>query len=328
MGLLSSRSCICSRRPFFPASLTAYSGVPPALATVTAEKTCEADAMNPVRFLLTCCLGVFLAATTVARAGDDVPTADSARVQNLLDRAVARFEKDGELAFGAFSRPGEFVTDDLYVYVVGMDGVLQISGGPSLILVGRDIGDLRDAEGKPFVREILEMARTGRPGNVEYRWLNRQHARIERKVAYFRPVGDRVFVAGYYLPRASEEQAKALLWRAVHELKQEGGKAFAGFNDLNGGFVQDDLYVFVVSTEDGRMRAHGALPRLVGKDVRGLTDADGKPVIAPMLKTAKTKSEGEVDYLWLNPVTRKTERKRSFFVRVDKYLVAVGAYQP
>lgn len=284
--------------------------------------------MNPVRFLLTCCLGMLLAAISVVHAADGAPVADAARVHDLLDRAVARFEKDGELAFGAFSRPGEFVTEDLYIYVVGMDGVMQISGGPSLILVGRDISDLRDAEGKPFVREILDTARAGRPGNVEYRWLNRQHARIERKVAYFRPVGDRVFVAGYYLPRASAEQAKALLWRAVHELKQEGSKAFAAFNDLNGGFVQDDLYVFVVSTDDGRMRAHGATPRLIGKDVSGLKDTDGKPVVAPMLLSAKTKSEGEVDYLWLNPVTRKTERKRSFFVRVDKYIVAVGSYQP
>lgn len=284
--------------------------------------------MNLVRLVLTACLIAMTIAATVARGADGTSLSDAARVEDLLDRAVTRYQKDGELAFGAFSRQGEFVSDELYIYILGMDGVMQISGGPSSVLVGRDVRDLRDAEGKAFIREILEVAKAGRAGTVEYRWLNRQHGRVERKVAFFRPVGDRVFVAGYYLPRASAEQAKALLWRAVHELKQHGDKAFAAFNDLNGGFVQDDLYVFVVGTGDGRMRAHGATPRLVGKDVSELKDVDGKPIIGPMLKAARSKDEGEIAYVWRNPVTQKNERKRSFFVRVDKYIVAVGAYQP
>jgi len=277
--------------------------------------------MNPLNVLF---------ATSFLSSADTSPTAaaNAERAQALLERAVTYYQAKGEAAFTAFYRDEEFRDGELYVYVLGGDGLMLMSGGPSSVLIGRDVRELRDTEDKPFMREILETAAANGSGVVEYRWLNPQHVRVERKIAYFRAVGDRVLVTGYYVPRASAEQAKAMLWRAVHELKQSGAKAFDRFNDLNGGFVQDDLYVFVVGLDDRRMHAHGAQPSLIASDVRHLTDADDKPFIPTMVDIAKTRGEGELDYRWKNPVTGQEENKRTYFQRVDNYLVAVGAYQP
>lgn len=286
--------------------------------------------MKSVRNLLAAALLACVASLSLA-ADDPAPrpaAADGTRAQALLDRAVAYYRAKGEAALPAFHRVGEFQDGELYVYVLGSDGVMLTSGGSSSALIGRNVRDLRDSDGKPFFREILEAAAAKGSGTVEYRWLNRQHGKVERKVAYFRSLGDRILVAGYYAPRASAEQARSMMWRAVHELKQYGPGALERFNDLNGGFVQDDLYVFVVGLDDKRMYAHGAQPRLVDQDVGALKDSRGKPFIRQMVDMARTKGEGEVEYRWRNPVTGQEENKRTYLKRVDKYLVAVGAYAP
>src|SRR5574337_2155635 len=125
---------------------------------------------------------------TAAGAAESTITAeagDSAAARALLERAVARYRTDGETALAAFSRAGEFLTGDLYVYVLGSDGVMKASGGPSITLVGRNISDLKDPDGKPFIREMLDGAKANGSGTVKYRWLNRQHGKAEQKVVYY-----------------------------------------------------------------------------------------------------------------------------------------------
>lgn len=272
--------------------------------------------------------GILLGTVPLAAAepAATVEASDSAAAKTLLERAAARYRADGDSALAAFSRAGEFLIGDLYVYVLGADGVMKASGGPSMTLVGRNISDLKDPEGKPFIREMLEGAKANGSGTVKYRWLNRQHGRAEQKVVYYQAVGDSIVAVGYYIPFASAEQAKALLWRAVHELKQDPQAALRRFNDLNGGFVQDDLYVFIIGADDAVMYAHGAQPRLIGKYSKDLRDAAGKLFVQEMLRRTKGDDVAEVEYLWRNPVTLKTAKKTTYAKRVGNYVVGVGAY--
>jgi len=251
---------------------------------------------------------------------------DAERAQALLARAVALYRQEGDAAFAAFNHPSQFVDSELYVYVLGTDGVLLASGGSSAALIGRKVKNMRDAFGAPFFWDMLEKAKTSDTGVVEYRWLNRLHHKPERKVTYFQKVGERLLAVGYYIPRASAEQAAAMLERAVAAVQADPGKAIAAFNDLNGGYIEDDLYVFVVGLDDGKFRAHGVSPRLVGTEGYALTDPDGKPIIRQMVDALKDKDRGELDYLWRNPVTRKVENKHTLFRKVGNYLVGVGFY--
>lgn len=251
---------------------------------------------------------------------------DAKRAKELLYRAVEFYKEKKDLAFAAFMRQGEFTQGDLYVYVISTNGSMLASGGSSAALVGRDVSGMRDADGKLLFREILDTVKSKESGTVEYRWLNRKDRKVERKVTYFQKVGDVIIAVGYYIPRASAGQAKVMLNRASDAVKADAKGAFQAFSDLNGKFIEDDLYVFVINIDDMSFRAHGATPRLVGSDAKTLTDPNGKPIIQEMISIVKSKGQGELDYAWRNPVTNKIEKKHTFVRKVDNFLVGVGYY--
>lgn len=283
-----------------------------------------------VNMVLLAVLSLFL---LVARADEPAATAtresvasDIQRARALLARAIIRYRQQGDEAFAAFNGPTEFVDGELYVWVLGTDGVMLASGGSSSALIGRKVSNMRDAFGTPFFYDMLEKAKTSDTGVVEYRWLNRLHHKPERKITLFTKIGTRLLAVGYYIPRASAEQASAMLERAVDAMQADPVKALAAFNDLNGSYIEDDLYVFVVGIDDGKFRAHGVSGRLVGSDGYALTDPNGKPVIRQMLDALKDKDRGELDYAWRNPVTRQVENKHTLFRKVGNNLVGVGYY--
>ena len=143
----------------------------------------------------TCALGAN-AATPAANA--TVNAEDAVRAQALLKRAVAYYKAIKDLALAHFSPQGEFVDDELYVYVVSAKGVLLASGGLPSSYIGSNIADLQDAVGKLHIREMLDKARKNGSGTVEYHWLNATSNKTERKIAYFQKVGDRIIAVGYY----------------------------------------------------------------------------------------------------------------------------------
>ena len=131
-------------------------------------------------------------------ANATVSAEDAGRAQALLQRAVAYYKAIKDLALAHFSPQGEFVDDELYVYVVTTSGVLLASGGLSSGWIGTNVADQQDAVGKPFVREMLNKARKNGSGTVEYHWLNPYSNKTERKIAYFQKVGDRIILVGYF----------------------------------------------------------------------------------------------------------------------------------
>lgn len=271
---------------------------------------------------------VGMSASTAGTTSNAAATSagDVKRAQALLERAAAHYRANGKNALAAFSRVGEFVDGDLYVYVLSNEGTMLASGGPSFTLVGRDCRPLKDVDGKLFFVEMIDNARQKGGGAVEYRWLNREHGKVERKVTHYRQVGDAIVAVGYYIPRGAPQEARALLQRAVAATTSDVRAAIARFNDINGGFIEDDLYVFVVGLNDRVMHAHGTMPRLVGRDVSELRDVEGKPIIRQMIDIVNANGKDELQYTWPNPVTGKPEPKTTYLQKVDGYLVAVGHY--
>ena len=126
-----------------------------------------------------------------------------------------------------------------------------------------------------------------------------------------------------YAAGASCDEAKAMLAKAVNLIKAEGQeKAMAKFNDKAGGFVDRDLYVFVVD-KSGKTLAHGAKPVLVGKNALVFKDADGKAFVEEFLKIT---DKGTVTYGQADPTDNSIKQKTSFVERVDDAFVGVGCY--
>ena len=242
---------------------------------------------------------------------------------------MAYLKRNGpEKAFEAFNvQQGTFVYGPYYVYVIGPDGFLHANGGKQMSLAGHNVLDLRDAAGKPMIRDLIAAAEQSPNGAIENRWLNPEDNHIDVKIGMYSKVDKYIVSVGYYTSRATQKEAQATLNRAVAYLKQNGGdKAFAVFNNPQGEFTHDDQYVFAIGLEDGRYRASGASPQLNGMDVRGMKDAAGNPLFEDMISVAKTKGNGTVEYVWRNPATNAVETKHSLIQRVGDVLLGVGYY--
>jgi len=125
---------------------------------------------------------------------------------------------------------------------------------------------------------------------------------------------------------SGSEEAQNLLARAVAYLEKEGpAKAFCAFNDPKGPFHSGELYVFAVSM-DGLMFANSAAPSLVGTSFRDTRDAAGQPIGQNIMEIAMSQGEGSLDYMWLNRVNNKVEKKRSFIKRVEGFALGTGYY--
>ncbi|MBL8484097.1 MAG: cache domain-containing protein [Rhodocyclaceae bacterium] len=266
---------------------------------------------------------------TSARSTDLPERVEARQATELMNRAVTFLQRAGaDVAMPIFNtKGGPFTDGELYVFVVRKDGVITADASEPTALVGRNAKDLTDAGGRPFIRNMLEGAAKSGEGQVEFEWLNRVDNRVELKHLNYRLVGDYVVSVGYYIPHGTAEQAKALLERAVDALRRDGpGRAFTQFNNPNGAFVKDDLYVFVIGTEDGIFYSSPMSPGYVGTNASELRDAAGKPIIREMMEAAKEKGGGTIDYVWRNPVSNRVENKHTLFQRVDRWVLGVGYY--
>lgn len=250
---------------------------------------------------------------------------EAKHARELLARAIQRYQEVGDKAFAEFSRQGEFVIGNLYVYVVSAEGHMLASGGPSAVLVGRDISPLLDDSLKQAFTEVLAEPKSAQVRSSEYRWLNWQDNRVERKRAYYRKLDDKIFAVGYYLPRSSPFEAQRLLDEAVTSMGADPVETIKRINRLDPFFNRDDLYVYVVNLDTEKFEAHGFQPRLIGTDFRSLSNASDK-VGQKVLDAISGKEEAAVGYSWTNPMTRKLEHKQVLLRRSGNYLIAVGHY--
>ncbi len=122
-------------------------------------------------------------------------------------------------------------------------------------------------------------------------------------------------------------EAEALVKKAVAYIKANGqDKAFAEFGNSKGPFVDRDLYITVYDMS-GKCLAHGANPKMVGKDLIGLKDPDGKAFVKERVELAKTKDKFWQDYKFTNPLTKKIEPKAMYVEKAGDLLVACGIYK-
>ncbi|MBV4456958.1 cache domain-containing protein [Pseudomonas sp. COR58] len=264
----------------------------------------------------------------VGQAGAAAPKDDGQAAKALLEKALAYYHDHGDKAFAAFSRQGEFVDKDRYVFVVDTQGVMLASGGPSSALIGRDVSEVLGPDLQKAFKDALKVPEANGIQQAEYRWQNWSDGKVERKHVFYQRIGQRILAVGYYLPRASAQQAQALLDKAATDLVQNEKRTLTAINSLKGGYLQDDLYVFVVNLDNRRYVAHGTNLRLINTDFAKVKDPEGKLVGEPILALIGKQDEGEYEYRWENPVTGKVEDKHAYLKKVGPYLVAVGYYSP
>jgi cytochrome c len=92
---------------------------------------------------------------------------------------------------------GPFIDRDLYVVVYGMDGVVLAHGGDKKLVGVNRLHD-KDVDGKEFVKERVELAKTEPSFWQNYKYLNPVTKKIEPKQMYCERLNDTVVCGGIY----------------------------------------------------------------------------------------------------------------------------------
>ena len=126
---------------------------------------------------------------------------------------------------------------------------------------------------------------------------------------------------------ATKDEAVAMVQKAVTFIGQQGAdKAYAEIGNKSGQFTDRDLYV-VVYGFDGKVLAHGANAKLVGKDLIDAQDVDGTYYVKDRLALATKKTDFWQEYKFANPVTKKIEPKEMFCHPLSDTAVCAGVYK-
>jgi cytochrome c len=132
--------------------------------------------------------------------------------------------------------------------------------------------------------------------------------------------------AGWAATAHTPEEVQALVERAAAHIRAVGQvQAFADISRPDGGFVDGDLYVFCDGA-DGTVLAHGGNPKLVGKNLGTLRDAEGNHPILDGVRLALAQGHGWHEYLWPNPQADSVQRKITYVLRIDDRTVCGSGY--
>ncbi len=139
-----------------------------------------------------------LLAGALPAAAVEKPTGDQVR-DLTLEAATLLQNRDLEQARRTFHGDGPFRFGEIYVNVIDGNGTWLVYP-PNPKHEGKSVLNVRDADGKLLVQDIIRTARDKGEGWVEYRWLNPVSNRIEPKLTYVKqvPGKDMIVYVGMY----------------------------------------------------------------------------------------------------------------------------------
>src|SRR5690349_4992530 len=143
-------------------------------------------------------VGVALAALTTFNAqAQDKATA--AEAEAMVKKAVAFIKQNGaDKAYAEFSnKKGGFVDRDLYIVVYGLDGKC-LAHGANEKLIGKDLSEAQDVDGKYYVKERMDLAKAKQTFWQDYKFTNPVTKKIEPKQMYCERLENTAVCGGIY----------------------------------------------------------------------------------------------------------------------------------
>lgn len=131
---------------------------------------------------------------------EDRATADEAVA--MVHKVIAQMKARGKDAVIAdinnFS--AEFKDRDLYVTVQDMNGV-ELAHGANKRMQGVNLIDVKDSDGKLYIRERMEIVKTKGKGWQDYNFVNPVTKAMEPKSMYFEKYENLIICSGIYKPK-------------------------------------------------------------------------------------------------------------------------------
>ena len=127
--------------------------------------------------------------------------ATAAEATAMVKKGVAAVKaggKDHEKLFTEVTaKDAKWVDRDLYLVVYAMDGSVKAHGANAK-LVGNNLMDMLDIDGKPYIKERMDLAKSKGSFWQDYKFTNPTTKKIEPKSMYCEKVDELVACAGIY----------------------------------------------------------------------------------------------------------------------------------
>jgi cytochrome c len=123
-----------------------------------------------------------------------------ADVEAILGAAASYYKANGKakLVEAVANKDPKFVKGELYIVVYDMNAVI-LAHPFNPKLVGKDLLNVPDVDGKAFRKEFVEVAKTKGAGWVDYKYRNPETGKVEPKTSKVLKVSDDCFLmAGMY----------------------------------------------------------------------------------------------------------------------------------
>jgi TRAP-type uncharacterized transport system substrate-binding protein len=135
----------------------------------------------------------------------------------MVRRVQEKYKKEGlEPTLRAITaKTKEFHDRDLYTWVLDFDGKLLAHGG-NPDLVGKNIYDMKDQNGKFFIREFVDQCRRIGRGWSDYRWVNQQKHVVEDKSSYTERMADYCIGSGVYRAEQPNENTIGVISGSIN----------------------------------------------------------------------------------------------------------------
>jgi signal transduction histidine kinase len=242
---------------------------------------------------------------------------DTRSLVSLVEDAAALMEQKGDEAFKSFAeKDSKWRNGDYYMFVYDLDGTC-IFHPITPELIGKNVIDLRDMNGKPIIRQITDVGRkpaSHASGWVFYLWEDQTQLTPSWKSAYIRKVtaanGQTYVVgSGSYNIKVEKVFIEERVRMAAELLKSAGkDAAFKQFQDPASPFVFLESFIFVLN-EQGHTLVDPAFPTMAGRNLSEFKDAVGFYAIKEVLKKLAQADQAWVQYLWPKPGSSVTSRK-------------------
>jgi signal transduction histidine kinase len=127
--------------------------------------------------------------------------ATAAEATAMVKKGVAALKAGGKdhdkLFTEVTAKDAKWADRDLYLVVYGMDGTVKAHGSNAK-LVGNNLMDMLDIDGKPYIKERIDLAKSKGSFWQDYKFNNPTTKKIEPKSMYCEKVDELVACAGIY----------------------------------------------------------------------------------------------------------------------------------
>jgi cytochrome c len=141
-----------------------------------------------------------LACTVPTHAWADTK-ATAAEATAMVKKGVAAIKASGKDASKLYAeitaKDAKWADRDLYLVVYSMDGTVKAHGANAK-LVGNNLIDMLDIDGKPYIKERIDMAKSKASFWQDYKYTNPTSKKIEHKSMDCEKADDVVACAGIY----------------------------------------------------------------------------------------------------------------------------------